>query len=247
MLFYASKIYQRGALFLKKTNLHPDAIKQIDGIDCIDVDHLPMKYVRHKFKYHRIDWNRLLMLVDISHRCKRYSTLVIEKDMHCYQLYDSTTALINHRLEQECFLNEKLSNSLCNTLAISNKRPIVNSQASLIPLQARNKSRCHSWVNTNLVDYTVSGYQSGTVFLYTPDEDIYIKINERPLYLKKKFEDVQQIILVILDIRKHFDLISQNIGAVVSNNPMANPQCRFGRGKSFYKTILKNYAEELRR
>lgn len=243
----ASTCYQllERSFFMHKTNLNQAAIKKIDGIDCIDIDHLPMKYVNHKFKSRNVNWSNLLMLVDISRQSKKYATLVIEKNMNCYQLYDSTTTIINHQLEKECFLNDKLCNSICNELSISNKRPIIHSQASLLPLQSRNNSRYHSWINTNLVDYTVSGRQSNSVFLYTPDENIHIKINERPSYLKKKFNDIQKIQLFIIDIRNHFDLISAEIGKSISNNPNTTPACRYGFTEQHYRRFIYSFAEEI--
>lgn len=233
------------SFFMYKTNLNPAAIKTIDGIDCIDIEHLPMKYVNHKFKSRNVNWSNLLMLVDTSRQSKRYATLVIEKNMNCYQLYDSTTTIINHQLEKECFLNDKLCNSICNELLISNKRPIIHSKASLLPLQSRNNSRYHSWINTNLVDYTVSGRQSNSVFLYTPDENIYIKVNERPSYLKKKFSDIQKIQLFILDIRNHFNLISAEVGKSISNNPSNDPACRYGFTEDNYKNVIYYLSQEI--
>lgn len=244
MVIYASTKL-KGVFFMKNTNLHPAAIKSIDGIDCIDIDNLPMKHVNHKFKSRNINWTNLLMLVDISHQSKRYSTLVIEKHMNCYQLRDSTTTIINRQLDKECLLNDKLCNSICTELSISNKRPIIHSQASLLPLQARKNSRCRSWINANLVDYTVSGRQSNSVFLYTPDDSIYIKINERPSYLKKKFSDIQKVQLFILDIRNHFDLISAEVGKSISNNPNNRQACRYGFSEEIYRRIIYNMAKEI--
>lgn len=226
------------------TNLNHAAIKQIDGIDCIDIDNLPIKYVNHKFKSRNVNWSKLLILVDISHASKKYATLVIEKHFTCYLLRDSTDSIINQRTAKECLLTKVFSDSIADVFNISNKRPIIHSKASLLPLQTRNHSRHHSWINANLVDYSISGRQSNSVFIYTPDDTIYIKVSERPSYLKKKFAEVQQMQLALLGMLSSLNICCREISQSVSNNPNDNPACRYGIPKEKLQQFILTFAKK---
>lgn len=230
---------------MDKNNLTASIINHDNDTYYIDLDKLKVSHVKHRFKQRNLNWNDVLMLIDVSNKSKRFATLVIERDINCYLLRDSTTAIINQQMKVECSLRKEVSDGICEVIGLSNKFPIVHSGASLIPLPAKNKSRCQSWINANIVDYVLDAKAPHSIYLYCADQPVYLKIDISYSYLKHKYEEIYQLQAALLEINRHINYSIKSIQQSIGSNIFSSQHIGYGLEKTTLEQIFEKIAENI--
>lgn len=173
--------------------INKNAIDRYDGINYVDIGKLKMSDITHKYEHCEIKWHKLLMLVDISSKSKKFPTLVIEKENKFYLLKQTTTFLLNRHLRKEQFLHECRNHSVAKYLNVRQKQPFVTSCASFVPLTAKKNSRTHSWINVDLVSFEQLIGMHKKVLLNDCTGSLPLAVNTTINYLIGKLDDTRRM------------------------------------------------------
>jgi hypothetical protein len=204
---------------MKEVYLKEAAIQWAGDRPFIDIDTIKVSEIKHRYIFHQINWHKLVALIDMQGRSKKYATLVIEDPMNFYLLPDTTTSIINQQLRQEPRLSPCYNLGIAQVLQLRNKYPIITSHASLAPLQKSTKSRTYSWFNMDNVDYCqLQGFPKAT-FLQTGNHNLLLKTSSSAFYMNNKMEDIQKMANYIIDDSRRYNIVSERLSRYVNTHP----------------------------
>ncbi len=215
--------------------INSKAVRTFGNIKYIDIDNLTVSCVTRKFIYYEINWRNVLMLIDMSDRSKKFSTLIIEKDNNAYLLRDTTTSLLNTHLAGELHLNECFNNSISANLGLKQKYSYVTSQGSFIPLTAGNKSRTHSWINVDTVCFSQPYGMHNKVLFFDDNDNLPLALGTTIYYINSKLDEVRRKKDYVIH---YYELANRSIDRIRYNNHNS-PFCRIRTREFFNENTIK--------
>lgn len=207
-------------LVLNETNLRDGAIEYNNGCPYVDISKLPISKVQHAYGYRMINWHKVLLLIDVSDKSKKFATLVVEEGLNFYLVKRTTTALINEQLKRETLFSNHMNRSICEQLGFKHKFPIILSAASLIALpNANKKSRTYSWLNCNLIQCCAPYSSEKISYLSHHQHDTLLIVKASKHYLLNKYAEVRKMQSFFIQYHQRNDQLISMVEDCWFHNP----------------------------
>ncbi|WP_286136726.1 hypothetical protein [Philodulcilactobacillus myokoensis] len=170
--------------------------------DCVNIANIKLRHLEHRTITSDINWNNVLMLINIKHHHHQYATLILEKYYGFYLVKQTVNQLMSCLWNSHEFFDPFTVKTIGKFMDVKSRIPLVIDNFVMIPMTPESKDdQNRTWICSHHLNgnYSTENDQCDLIF---KDYEHTIRFNEQSEYVKRRIEEagrIQAFIKIILN------------------------------------------------